>query len=63
MKYKFVFRKKVGGKPEETYVKVREYYNHRPEEAFHDACCLLDFDIFDEVRMFDETGKEYTELY
>ena len=30
---------------------------------FHNACCLLDFDIFDKVSMFDETGKEYTELY
>jgi hypothetical protein len=33
------------------------------EQMWHDACCLLDFCIFDSVSMFDENGKEYTEFY
>ena len=44
-------------------LKEIEYYDIPVEEIFHDACCLLDFCIFDEVKMFDETGKEYKELY
>jgi hypothetical protein len=62
MKYRFVF-KKTGYKSETTYEKEMEYYDIPVEDIFHDACCLLDFCIFDEVRMFDETGKEYKELY
>lgn len=62
MKYKFIFAKtNAFGKT--TYEIERESYSRTKEEMFHDACCLLDFCIFDEVRMFDESGKELTELY
>jgi hypothetical protein len=63
MKYRFIF-KKSGYQSQTTYEKEMESFGrYTAEEMFHDACCLLDFGIFDEVLMFDETGHEYKELY
>ena len=64
MKYRFVF-KKTGYQSQTTYEKEMESYsdNYKAEQMWHDACCLLDFGIFDEVSMFDETGHEYKEFY
>ena len=62
MKYKFIFTNdNAFGKM--TYEYELESFNRTKEEMFHDACYLLDFCIFDQVRMFDENGKELTELY
>lgn len=62
MKYKFIFGKsKYKGKL--TYIKEMDSCGRTAEQMWHDACCLLDFDIFDSIAMFDENGKEYTEFY
>ena len=62
MKYKFIFEKSnYNGKL--AYTKEIESYDRTAEQLWHDACCLLDFDIFDGISMFDENGKEYTEFY
>lgn len=62
MKYKFIFEKN-GFKSKTTYEKEIEIPGVTAEQMWHDACCLLDFCIFDSVSMFDENGKEYTEFY
>ena len=63
MTYKFIF-KKERHQATTTYEVERTYFGDYPvDEIFHDACCLLDFGIFDSVQMFDETGREYTDLY
>jgi len=64
MKYRFVFKRKSYNS-QITYQIERESYdgNYKAEQAWHDACCLLDFGIFDEVLMYDETGHEYKEFY
>lgn len=62
MKYKFIFEKSKHSS-KLTYIKELESYNRTAEQMWHDACCLLDFDIFDSIQMFDENGKEYTEFY
>jgi len=64
MKYRFVF-KKSGYNSQITYEKEIDSFdnNYKPEQAWHDACCLLDFGIFDKVLMFDNTGHEYKEFY
>lgn len=63
MTYKFFFKKK-DDQATTTYEVERTYFGDYPVDIiFHDACCLLEFGIFDSVQMFDETGREYTELY
>lgn len=63
MTYKFIF-KKEGYKSETIYEVKRTYHDdYSSNLVFHDATCLLDFGIFDSVQMFDDTGKEYVELY
>lgn len=63
MTYKFIF-KKERYQATTTYEVERTYFGDYPvDKIFHDACCLLDFGIFDRVQMFDENGREYIELY
>lgn len=63
MKYKFIFKRKDYNATT-VYEVERTYPDDCPSsQVFHDATCLLDFGIFESVQMFDDTGKEYVELY
>lgn len=60
--YKFVF-KRTSYNGETTYTYVMDSYGRTATEVFERSTALLDFGLFDEVSMFDWTGRECTECY